>query len=201
MLRFLCPARLLFVVAFGSGVCCGQAPAQSTPVSSSSVKATADDRAALEKETFSLVNQYRAKCKLSPLQWDDGMAKVARGHSRDMAAGDVDFGHDGFGDRVSELKTRMTGLKGAGENVLRTDDPDQVQVAQRAVAVWLKSPHHLENIRGDYNYSGLGVWRDDNGTIYFTQIFVKIVPPVQAAQSPPPGLETPFGLLAAPRTR
>jgi len=189
------------VVAWGNGLCWGQAAAQPTPASSSSVKVTVDDRAALEKETFSLVNQYRAKCKLPPLQWDDGMAKVARGHSRDMAAGDVDFGHAGFGDRVRELKTMMPGLKGAGENVLKTDDPDQVQVAERAVAVWLKSPHHLENIRGDFNYSGLGVWRDDQGMIYFTQIFVKIVPPVQAAQSPPPGLETPFGLLAAPQTR
>jgi hypothetical protein len=93
----------------------------------------------------------------------------------------------------------MIGLKGAGENVLRTDDPDQV--AQRAVAVWLRSPHHLKNIRGDFNYSGLGIWRDDQGTIYFTQIFVKVVPQTPAAQSPPPGISTPFGLLAAPRTR
>ena len=82
--------------------------------------------------------------------------------------------------------------------MLKTDDPDQV--AQRAVAIWLRSPEHLKNIRGDFNYSGLGIWRDTKGTIYFTQIFVKIVPQMEAAQGPP-GIETPFGLLAAPKTR
>jgi uncharacterized protein YkwD len=191
MLRILLLATLFFNL-----LCSIHAPAQSTPVSSSSVRANADDRGALEKETFSLVNQYRKNSNLPPLQWDDGIATVARDHSRDMAVGKVDFGHDGFGDRVSRLKTAMIGLRGAGENVLMTGDPDQV--AQRAVAVWLKSPHHLKNIRGDYNYSGLGIWRDDQGGIYFTQIFVKIVPPVKAAQNPPPGLVTSFGLLAIP---
>jgi uncharacterized protein YkwD len=194
MLRFLLLAALFFNL-----VCWSHAPAQSAPVSSSSAKAPADDRGALEKETFSLVNQYRKNSKLPPLLWDDGIAGVARGHSRDMAAGKVDFGHDGFGERVGRLKTMMTGLRGAGENVLKTDDPDLV--AQRAVDVWLASPHHLVNIRGDYNYSGLGIWRDDQGVIYFTQIFIKIVPPQKAAQSPPPGIVTPFGLLAAPSTR
>lgn len=199
MLRFLWPARLLLVVGLGNGVCWGQAQVQPMPGSSSGVTARTDDRDAWEKETFSLVNQYRDTCRLPPLQWDDAIAGIARGHSRDMAAGKVDFGHAGFGDRVSQLKTVMTGLKGAGENVLRTDDPDQA--AQRAVVVWLRSPHHLENIRGDFNYSGLGIWRDDKGMIYFTQIFVKIVPQAPAAQSQPPGIVTPFGLLAAPRTR
>jgi uncharacterized protein YkwD len=199
MPRFLLPARLLPAVVFWSLLFWSHAPAQSTPVSSSSARPNADDHGALEKETFSLVNQYRKNSNLLPLQWDDDIATVARDHSRDMAVGKVDFGHDGFGDRVSQLKTEMIGLRGAGENVLMTGDPDQV--AQRAVAVWLKSPHHLKNICGDYNYSGLGIWRDDQGGIYFTQIFVKIVPPVKAAPNPPPGIVTPFGLLATPNTR
>ena len=36
-----------------------------------------------------------------------------------MATGDVDFGHDGFGKRVKQLKTVMVGVNGAGENVLK----------------------------------------------------------------------------------
>ena len=157
-------------------------------------------RNSVEQEAFSLVNQYRQANKLPPFRWDPAIANVARGHSKEMASGDVDFGHDGFTRRVTELKTKLVGLKGAGENVLRTDDPDQV--AAHAVAVWLKSPHHLANIRGDFNCSGLGVWRDDQGMIYFTQIFVKLAPQAQATQAaPPPQVVSPFGYLAAPQTR
>jgi len=77
-----------------------------------------DFRAEVEKQTFLLVNQYRKKSDLSPLAWDDAITKTARAHSKDMATGEVDFGHEGFSDRVKHLKTVMTGLQGAGENVL-----------------------------------------------------------------------------------
>jgi uncharacterized protein YkwD len=150
-------------------------------------------------ETFSLINQYRKTNGLPPLAWDGAIAKVARAHSKDMATGEVDFGHEGFGDRVSHLRTIMTGLRGAGENVFMTNNLDEV--AQNAVARWLHSPHHLENICGDYNYSGLGVWQDKDGAIYFTQIFVKIGPPEEEAEAAPPSIITPFGILAAPKTR
>ena len=168
---------------------------------SASDSTAVDFRGGVEKQTFFLINQYRKSSSLPPLVWDDSIAKVARAHSKDMATGEVDFGHAGFSDRVSHLKTVMTGFRGAGENVLMTTDLEEV--AQKAVAVWLHSPHHLENIRGDFNYSGLGVWQDKDGTIYFTQIFMKFVPPpaTQEAQAVPPALLTSVGMLAAPNTR
>lgn len=154
----------------------------------------------VEQETFSLVNQYRKESGLPLLTWDAAIAKSARAHSKDMATGEVDFGHDGFGDRIDHLRTVLPGLWGAGENVLFTSDPNDV--AKHALAMWLHSPHHLKNIRGDYNYSGLGVWQDKDGTLYFTQIFVKIRAPVQEAESEPtPAVVTPFGMLASPETR
>lgn len=161
---------------------------------------SADFRASLEKETFRLVNQYRQDQQLPPLAWSDSIAKVARAHSKDMATGDCDFGHDGFRDRINKLSKVMAGFDGAGENVLMTSD--LTDVAKSAVALWLKSPHHLANIRGDYNYSGLGVWQDKNGVTYFTQIFMKFSPVTEEAQTAPePGLMTPFGMLATPNTR
>ena len=193
--RLLLPTRLLLLSGLAALLTFSRAEAQQTaPVSFT------EYRNSLEQEAFSLVNQYRKNNKLPLLQWDGNIALVARGHSKDMASGDVDFGHDGFNQRVTQLKTVMIGLKGAGENVLKTDDPDQV--AATAVALWLKSPHHLANIRGDFNCSGLGVWRDDQGMIYFTQIFVKLAPQAQATQAaPPPQVVSPFGYLAAPQTR
>lgn len=153
----------------------------------------------VEQETFDLVNQYRKDNDLPPLKWSDAVANEARGHSRDMASRDVDFGHDGFGDRVDRLKAAMAGFQGAGENVLMTDDLDGV--AGKAVKLWLHSPHHLKNIRGDYNYSAVGVAQDKDGTIYFTQIFLKIgAAPTQASNNVSQ-LITPFGMLAAPSVR
>ncbi|HEY0255927.1 MAG TPA: CAP domain-containing protein [Candidatus Methylacidiphilales bacterium] len=153
----------------------------------------------IEQKTFFLVNEYRKKNKLPALAWSSAILKIAREHSRNMATGEVDFGHDGFGDRVSRLKTAMVGLKGAGENVLKTDDPGQV--AEKAVELWLRSPAHLHNIRGDYNYSGMGVGRNDQGVIYFTQLFVKIEPPSKSATSSATQVASPFGLVASPNTR
>ena len=76
--------------------------------------AATDARSKLENETFSLINQYRKDNKLPPFKWSDDITKVARAHSKDMATGEVDFGHEGFGKRVALLKTKMAGLNGAG---------------------------------------------------------------------------------------
>jgi uncharacterized protein YkwD len=125
----------------------------------------------LERETFALVNDYRHAHDLPVLVWNAAIAETARGHSRDMAERKVDFGHEGFGDRVDLLRRDFGGLQGAGENVLYTSDPQEV--ARNAVNIWLHSPPHLHNIRGDFNYSGIGVWENKEGLIYFTQIFIR----------------------------
>ncbi len=129
----------------------------------------------VEKQTFKLINQYRDHEGLPPLRWNDEIARISRSHSRDMATGDTDFGHDGFGDRVDQMKSVIAGFEGAGENVLYTTQLDDV--AARAVQMWLHSPHHLKNIRGDYNFSGIGVWQSKDGALYFTQLFLKTARP------------------------
>ena len=96
-----------------------------------------------------------------------------------MARGDVDFGHEGFSDRMAHLRRELPGLTGCGENVLMTSDPREV--AKSAVTLWLHSPPHRKNIRGDYNYSGIGIWESAQGVIYFTQIFVRLQPVVPEA--------------------
>jgi uncharacterized protein YkwD len=136
---------------------------------------------ALERQVFALINEYRQDHALPALAWNDAIADTARGHSRDMAEGRVDFGHDGFRDRVGHLRDALGGVAGAGENVLLTDDPRDL--ARSAVTQWLHSPPHLHNIRGNFSYSGIGVWASADGTIYFTQIFLRLAPalPPQAA--------------------
>lgn len=138
---------------------------------------------AVEQQTFLLINQERKGSDLPALKWNDGIAKLAQAHSKDMATGAVEFGHTGFGGRVEKMKALMEGFRGAGENVLMTDNADEAP--KRAVELWLKSPHHLKNIKGDYNYSGMGVWQDKDGALYFTQIFLKIEAPTAEAEAKP----------------
>ena len=126
----------------------------------------------LERETFSVINTYRAAEHLSAFVWSAEIARVARQHSRDMALGKVDFGHDGFGERIQLLRTEFIGLQSRGENVLMTTDP--ADLAHQAVGRWLKSPRHLHNIRGDFNVSAIGVWVSPGGAYYFTQIFLHV---------------------------
>jgi uncharacterized protein YkwD len=163
--------RVLFLLAFLVSVGCVQ-PLDAQAFASIGSSSFQHD---VEERTFQLINQYRDHNGFPPLKWNDAIAKIARAHSRDMATGDVDFGHGGFDDRVDQLKDLLAGFQGAGENVLYTSQLDQV--AERAVQMWLHSPHHLKNIRGDYNFSGIGVWQSKDGTLYFTQLFLKTAEP------------------------
>ena len=125
---------------------------------------------ALEHQTFDLINNYRVREGFPKLVWSPAVANIARLHSRDMATGAVDFGHEGFQDRMSELRGFFADMRGGGENVFYTDAVPGV--AQLAVQSWLHSAPHLHNIRGDYQFSGLGLWRRADGSYFFTQIFV-----------------------------
>ena len=90
-----------------------------------------------------------------------------------MASGACGFGHDGFDARMHELGKSVAWTGGA-ENVfmlLNLTDPAAV-----AVSGWIDSPGHRHNIEGDYDLTGVGIARAKDGSLYFTQIFVKSRP-------------------------
>ncbi len=195
--RFSGSLGIAFVLVAGFGAVDLRADTPAVVVPVSGANTTAELHLELERETFALINQYRLESHLPVFVWNAEIARVARAHSQDMATGDVDFGHDGFGDRIHLLRKTLLGLRGAGENVLMTDDPREI--ARNAVNVWLKSPPHLHNIRGDFNTSGIGVSENNQGVIYLTQIFVKLQPTSgEESAASAPRVVSPFGLLAAP---
>jgi uncharacterized protein YkwD len=174
-------ARLFFFCALGTAFFSG---AHASDFSVPMPETKSEKHMALERQVFGLINEYRQGEDMPPLTWNDAIAAAARGHSRDMAEGRVDFGHDGFGDRVRRLRDELGHVASAGENVLYTDDPHDM--ARTAVTEWLHSPPHLHNIRGDFTYSGIGVWESADGTVYFTQIFVRLAPAAPVNAVPPP---------------
>lgn len=122
----------------------------------------------MESQILDLVNQYRRQNGLSALSLNNTISNVARGHSANMASGNVAFGHDGFSSRVSTLKSQIGGSAYAENVAMNRNSSNAVQTAFNG---WINSPGHKKNILGNYNQTGIGVTRSQNGSYYFTQIF------------------------------
>ena len=122
----------------------------------------------LERDIFTLVNDYRKTKKLAPLQANAAIEYQARRHSMDMATHRIPFGHQGLPFRMKYISEKVAGVKDVGENVAFGN-----LSARAVVTSWLKSPGHKRNIEGDYKFTGIGVTRNMQNQIYFTQIFAK----------------------------
>lgn len=162
----------LFPLRAWAAILIAAAAMAALPVAADEAGSAQELSRALEHQTFDLINQYRVDVNLPPLIWNPAVADMARRHSADMATGAVAFGHGGFKDRMDTLRGMFAGMSGGGENVFYTDN--RPGVARLAVDSWLHSPPHLHNIRGDFQYSGLGLWRRADGAYFFTQIFVRV---------------------------
>ena len=123
----------------------------------------------METSVFQKINRYRVSQNLPALARNLAIDNQARIHSQNMASGKIAFGHNGFSGRVAA--TGIASSSGYAENVTynqRHQDP-----SSQAVQSWLRSSGHLENIRGNYDLTGVGVASNNQGKIYFTQIFLR----------------------------
>lgn len=124
--------------------------------------------AELEAKTFRLINDYRLSIGRSALVWSDIIAAEERMHSQNMAAGQVPIGHDGFYDRIDRIN-EIIPWSVIAENVAFSGNTED------AVDAWLKSPDHLEILKGDYDFTGIGVAKNSAGSAYyFSQMFLKL---------------------------
>ncbi|OJW84359.1 MAG: hypothetical protein BGO69_11435 [Bacteroidetes bacterium 46-16] len=120
----------------------------------------------MEKDILHYVNQHREEIGKSPLSLLPAITKEAIEHSKNMARHKVPFGHDGFKERADNIR-RSKSFQAMGENVAYGELD-----AEGVVKLWLKSGGHRRNIEGDFNYTGIGVAEAEDGTIYFTQLFI-----------------------------
>ena len=125
----------------------------------------------MERRIHQQINNHRESIGLSPLQLNSAITEQARLHSRAMATGERQPGHDGFDERMAAIEEEIQ-RGDAAENVgvnWGMDDP-----AATAVRLWLESPQHRANIEGGFQLTGIGVAKNDEGRYYFTQIFVGV---------------------------
>lgn len=121
----------------------------------------------IEHQIHDLVNDYRRSRGLRALEIDAALQKEAQQHSLDMARRRIPLSHQGFQERIARAREE-NGAKGrAGENVA-----DGWKSAREAVDAWIKSRGHRRHMLGDFDLTGIGVARDRNGKLYFTQLFM-----------------------------
>lgn len=123
---------------------------------------------AIQNAILFYINEYRQQHGLTSLKMDNRIVKEAKQHSIDMATHKMGFGHQYFHNRIDRLHHLIKDSNAGAENVAYN-----YRDAQDVVKNWLRSPGHKQNIDGNYNLTGIGIARDKNGKIYFTQIFLK----------------------------
>lgn len=123
----------------------------------------------LEIKVFEEINKYRESKELGKLINSEVISKVARLHSDNMATGSTGFGHIGFDERFDCICEDIENASGMAENVAHG-----YLTAESVSEGWVSSIGHKKNIEGDYTHTGVGIAKSKDGTIYFTQIFVKV---------------------------
>lgn len=120
----------------------------------------------LISDIVSKTNEFRRSEGLPKLILNEDLNAIAQKHSQDMAKGRVAFGHAGFSERNALASSEISHLHSFAENVAYGPT-----TAKGVVTLWKNSPGHRHNMLGHYKYIGIGIAKDRNGRIYYTEVF------------------------------
>lgn len=125
---------------------------------------------ALEDEVIRLVNVERAKSGHSALAKNKEVSNVARIKSNDFINNNY-FAHNSptYGTPFEMLESFGIPFTAGAENIASGQrNPAEV------MKFWMNSAGHRSNIlNSTYNQIGVGVARDRNGNLFWTQIFIR----------------------------
>ena len=127
----------------------------------------------LEQQCLDEINRVRRHSGLPRLAFYEDLLPVARDYSRRMAEEHF-FSHsdpDGktVRERVDEADIRW---RMVGENLAYSNG--YVNPVAASLHGWMDSPGHRKNIlEPEFGLTAIGVWIKDDGTVYFTEIFLK----------------------------
>jgi uncharacterized protein YkwD len=124
----------------------------------------------LNEQYLELLNEHRLSLNLRPLTLMVQIEEVSHSHSRAMARRLRPFGHFGFSLRCRELKSKVGPFRRCGEVVAMGQ---KTPVA--LLRAWLNSPGHREEIESPhFTHTGLGIARNSQGVIYWTQMLLEL---------------------------
>lgn len=129
-----------------------------------------DDVKAIESEVAKLVNAERAKAGLPALTLNWELSRVARYKSQDMIDKNY-FSHQSptYGSPFQMMENFGIRFTAAGENIAYGQ-----RTPQEVMNGWMNSPGHRANIlSSSYSQIGVGVAKASNGTLYWTQMFIR----------------------------
>lgn len=124
----------------------------------------------VEKQVIDLTNEERAKNGLAPLAYNNELCNVARAKCQDMIDNHY-FDHHSptYGSPFDMMKSFNIDYSAAGENIAKGQ-----RNAHEVVTGWMNSEGHRKNIlNSNYNQIGVGCVKDSQGTIYWTQMFIR----------------------------
>jgi uncharacterized protein YkwD len=127
----------------------------------------------LEQQCLDEINRVRRRNGLQRLAFYEELLPVAREYSRRMAEQDFFSHNDPEGRTVKErvedadIRWRMI-----GENLAYSNG--HINPVAASLHGWMESPGHRANIlEPGFNLTAIGVWIKSDGTVYFTEIFLK----------------------------
>lgn len=123
-----------------------------------------------EQQVFQLVNKERAARGLGTLRYNSEVARVARIKSQDMINKGY-FSHTSptYGSPFKMMESFGIRFSNGGENIAYGQ-----RNAQEVMTGWMNSAGHKANIlSAAYTQIGVGVAKASNGTLYWTQLFIK----------------------------
>lgn len=135
-----------------------------------SAPGTSDDIKALESEVVRLVNIERTRANRPALVESNELSNVARMKSEDFINNNY-FAHNSstYGTPFDMLRSFGISFTGAAENIASGQ-----RTAEEAMNSWMNSTEHRANILNPtYNQIGVGVARDNNGKLFWTQMLIK----------------------------
>lgn len=144
------------------------------PVTATVPPSTDDDyttpsMSAQEEIALNLLNQDRAANGLPALKADPALSAIARAKSRDMHENNY-FAHTSptYGSASEMLKHFGYSFTSVGENIAHH------ATVEKSQAAFMSSSGHRRNILGSqWSKVGIGVWKDSQGFVYVTQLFVR----------------------------
>jgi len=122
-----------------------------------------------QKQVLDLVNAERTKRGLNPLTLDAKLSNTATLKSQDMInKGYFDHTSPTYGSPFDMMQQFGISYRSAGENIAMGQ-----RTPQEVMNSWMNSSGHRANIlNSSFTTLGVGIAKDANGTIYWTQMFI-----------------------------